>query len=376
MWRLWRTGSLPEAMSEHDKPAEADTDPDTTAEPPSGPPLAPPAPDPVDDLRTPPTAPVDGGPPAAAFFDLDKTVVAKSSTLAFGRELAREGMLGTSDVVKGAYGQLVYQLFGADDDRMEKSRTAMLELMRGWEAERVRRLVRETLQQVIDPLIYAEALELFEQHRRAGRDLYLVSSSGEEIVAPLAEYLGVPYVIATRAGIDADGCYDGTLEFYAYADHKGEAVRLEAERRGLELSASYAYSDSITDRTMLEAVGYPVAVNPDRELRALAVEHQWPVADFRRRVAVRERLSQVPHPATEIVAGAGALGAAGVAFWWWYHRRQQASALGRLLEAAPAPSLEPARKVAESSLRTGGGSLRDAGSWLGDAATRAGRWRP
>ena len=147
----------------------------------------------------------------------------------------------------------------------------MLELTRGWEADRVQRLVRETLQEIIDPLVYAEALELFEEHRQAGRDLYLVSSSGEEVVNPLAEYLGVPHVIATRAGIDDDGRYDGTLDFYAYGPYKADAIREEAERRGLDLAESYAYSDSVTDVPMLEAVGHPVAVNPDRDLRRTAM---------------------------------------------------------------------------------------------------------
>jgi phosphoserine phosphatase len=237
------------------------------------------------------------------------------------------------------------------------------------EAERVRRLVRETLQEIVDPMIYAEALELFEWHRQAGRDLYLVSSAGEEIVAPLADYLGVPYVIATRAGLDTDGCYDGTLEFYAYGDHKGEAIRAEAERRGLDLAVSYAYSDSITDLAMLEAVGYPMAVNPDKELRAAAEERGWPIRSFKRQVWLRRRLAEAPHPATEIVAGAGALGVAGVAaFWWWYHRRQQASALARLLDATPSPGLEPARRITSGSLRSGG-TLHTAGSWLGDAGS-------
>src|SRR5687767_8867226 len=133
----------------------------------------------------------------AAFFDLDKTVVAKSSTLAFGRPLYKEGLISPAIVIKGAYAQLAYQLLGANEGRMEKSRVALLELTKGWNAERVQRLVSETLQEIIDPLIYEEALELFEEHRRAGRALYLVSSSGVEVVKPLAEYLGVPHVIAT-----------------------------------------------------------------------------------------------------------------------------------------------------------------------------------
>ena len=252
---------------------------------------------------------------AAAFFDLDKTVVAKSSTLAFGRPMYRDGLIGPAMVMKVAYAQLVYQLFGADEDRMERSRVVMLELTRGWEADRVQRLVRETLQEIIDPLVYAEALELFEEHRKAGRDLYLVSSSGEEVVIPLAEYLGVPHVIATRAGIDDEGFYDGTLDFYAYGPYKADAMREEAERRGLDLAESYAYSDSVTDLPMLEAVGHPVAVNPDRELRRAAAARGWEVRDFVRPVAVRSRLSALPKPPPEVLVAALGLAAAAGVVW-------------------------------------------------------------
>ncbi len=252
---------------------------------------------------------------AAAFFDLDKTVVAKSSTLAFGRPMYRDGLIGPAMVMKVAYAQLVYQLFGADEDRMERSRVVMLELTRGWEADRVQRLVRETLQEIIDPLVYAEALELFEEHRKAGRDLYLVSSSGEEVVIPLAEYLGVPHVIATRAGIDDEGFYDGTLDFYSYGPYKADAMREEAERRGLDLAESYAYSDSVTDLPMLEAVGHPVAVNPDRELRRAAVARGWEVRDFVRPVAVRSRLSALPKPPPEVLVAALGLAAAAGLVW-------------------------------------------------------------
>jgi HAD superfamily hydrolase (TIGR01490 family) len=273
---------------------------------------------------------------AAAFFDLDKTVVAKSSALAFSRELYREGLLSPTAMLKGAYAQLVYQLFGADDDRMERSRVAMLELTRGWEAARVQRLIRDTLPEVVDPLVYAEALDLFDEHRAAGRELYLVSSSGIEIVAPLAEHLGVPHVLATLPGLDADGCYDGTLEFYCYGDDKAVAVRREAAARGLDLDASHAYSDSITDLPLLEAVGHPVAVNPDKDLRAVAAERGWTILDFRRPVRLRDRLRQVPRPPTELLAGAGALGMAALAGWIVYQRRPTAGPTDRLEESAAA----------------------------------------
>lgn len=270
----------------------------------------------------------------AAFFDLDKTVVARSSTLAFGRELYREGMISPTLVLKGAYAQLAYALLGANEERMEKSRVALLELTKGWESDRVQRLVRETLQEVIDPLIYQEALDLFEEHRRAGRDLYLVSSSGVEVVRPLAEYLGVPHVIATRPGLDEEGCYDGTLAFYCYAENKLTAIQEEADARGIDLAESYAYSDSATDLPMLESVGHPVAVNPDKELRAIATEREWEIVDFARPVALRSRLSHVPRPPTEVVAGASALSALALAGWVAYQRRNDDSVRGRVEHAA------------------------------------------
>jgi HAD superfamily hydrolase (TIGR01490 family) len=290
-------------------------------------------------------------PRTAAFFDLDKTVVARSSTLAFGPQLYKEGLISPGIVLKGAYAQFVYHLFGANDDRMERSRVALLELTKGWEAERIQRLVRETLHEVVDPIVYEEALELFDLHRREGRDLYLVSSSGVEVVRPLADYLGVPNVIATVSGIDEDGRYDGTLEFYSYGETKAVAIRAEAEERGIDLAASYAYSDSVTDIPMLEAVGHPIAVNPDKELRAHAEAQGWEIRDFRRPVALRSRLRQVPKPPMEAVAGAGAVGVAGLAAWVLYQRRQ----------AVPTGPRARIEEAAEAVLT---------------AASRAARWRP
>lgn len=250
---------------------------------------------------------------AAAFFDLDNTVIAGSSTHAFGRELYREGLVRRSVLLKAAYAGAVFTLFGASEERMERSRVQLLALTKGWDAQRVQQLVRETLQEVIDPLVYAEALDLFALHRRDERALYFVSAAGVEVVRPLAEYLGVPNVLASRPGIDDEGRYDGTLDFYCYGAAKADVMRAEAARLGLDLAASYAYSDSVTDIPMLEAVGHPVAVNPDRALRATALTRGWEVRDFSLPVRVRGRIPVVPRPPTEVVAGAGVLGALALA---------------------------------------------------------------
>jgi HAD superfamily hydrolase (TIGR01490 family) len=251
----------------------------------------------------------------AAFFDLDKTIIARSSTLVMGRTLMKDGLLSPTTVLRGLYAQVVYQLVGADHEKMEQMRHAALELTKGWEADRVRRLVRETVEEVIAPLAYQEALDLIGHHRRAGRDVWIISSSGEEIVEPFAEFLGVRDVIATRSGVDDDGCYDGTLEFYAYAGAKATAIRQTAEVRGYDLGRCYAYSDSITDLPMLSAVGHSTAVNPDRELRAAAVAMDWEVQDFHSPVRLRDRLPDVPTPRGEVLAGA--VGALAVGFVLW-----------------------------------------------------------
>src|SRR5688500_10143104 len=154
----------------------------------------------------------------AAFFDLDKTVIARSSTLAFGKPLMREGMISRGMILKAVYAQLVYHLLGADEAKMEKMRVALLELTKGWERDKLEALITETITDIIEPVIYAEALELIAEHRAARRRVYLVSSSGEEIVRPLAAFLGIPHFIATRARTDAEGRYTGELDFYCFGD--------------------------------------------------------------------------------------------------------------------------------------------------------------
>jgi phosphoserine phosphatase len=175
--------------------------------------------------------------------------------------------------------------------------------------------VLETMEEVVAPLVYQEALDLFEEHRGAGRDLWIVSSSGEEIVVPFAGFLGVGNVIATRSGVDDEGRYDGTLEFYAYAANKATAIRQVAEARGYDLADCYAYSDSITDLPMLMAVGHPTAVNPDRELRAAAEAMGWPTRFFASPVSIRDRLPHLQRPRNEVLVGALTALAAGVVAW-------------------------------------------------------------
>jgi HAD superfamily hydrolase (TIGR01490 family) len=197
----------------------------------------------------------------------------------------------------------------------------MLTLTRGWDQQHVKELVRETLDEVLSPIIYAEALELIEEHHAAGRKTVIVSSSPAETVEPIGEYLGVDDVIATRARIDANGRYTGELEFYAYAGYKADAIRELAVSEGINLAGSYAYSDSITDLPMLELVGHPVAVNPDRELARVAREREWDIRYFQRPVRLRDRVPAPPRGPT-LAAGAAVVGiATALVLYAWLRRR-------------------------------------------------------
>ena len=258
----------------------------------------------------------------AAFFDLDKTIIARSSSLALTRSFLKEGLIGRSFLLKSIYAQLLFHLFGADEAKMERMRDEAAKLTAGWEVEKVRRVVTEVLDEVITPLIYAEALELIHDHRAAGRLICIVSSSPEEIVEPLARMLGIEHWIATRPQI-VDGKYTGDLDFYAYGEHKASAMKDLAQKLGIELSGSYAYTDSETDQPMLEAVGHPVVVNPDKTLGRIALEEGWATEQFRNPVTLRDRLPSIPTPEVTLGNGLAAFaGIAGVAaLAWWLSRR-------------------------------------------------------
>src|SRR5918994_6865076 len=128
---------------------------------------------------------------SAAFFDLDKTVIAKSSTLAFGRSFFQGGLINRRAALKTAYAQFVFSLAGADAEQMERLRAQISAMCTGWDVATVHDIVRETLHEIVDPLVYAEAADLIEEHRAAGREIVIVSSSGEEMVGPIGEMLGV-----------------------------------------------------------------------------------------------------------------------------------------------------------------------------------------
>ncbi|GAA4797428.1 HAD family hydrolase [Streptomyces ziwulingensis] len=262
-------------------------------------------------------------PRSAAFFDLDKTVIAKSSTLTFSKSFYQGGLINRRAVLRTAYTQFVFLAGGADHDQMERMRKYLSALCRGWNVEQVQKLVAETLHDLIDPIIYDEAASLIEEHHAAGRDVVIVSTSGAEVVEPVGALLGADRVVATRMVVGDDGCFTGEVEYYAYGPTKAEAIKELAASEGYDLSRSYAYSDSATDLPMLEAVGRPHAVNPDRALRREALAREWPVLDFHRPVRLKQRIPGFSVPRRPTLVLAAVTGAAATAGLVWYLSRRR-----------------------------------------------------
>jgi len=259
----------------------------------------------------------------AAFFDLDKTIIAKSSVLAFSKPFQAGGLISRRGVLRSAYAQFVFMVGGADHDQVEKMRLFMTHLVAGWDVATVREIVADTLHNVVDPIVYDEAVRLIEEHHAAARDVVIVSTSGSEVVEPIGAMLGADRVIATRLA-EEDGHYTGAIEYYAYAEEKANAIRELARIRGYDLERSYGYSDSITDVPMLEAVGFPHVVNPDKELRKVAAERGWPVLVFVKPVALQSRLPVPPKPTLAALAVGGVV-AVGAAVWVGVRRSRESA---------------------------------------------------
>jgi HAD superfamily hydrolase (TIGR01490 family) len=263
----------------------------------------------------------------AAFFDLDKTVIAKASIMAFANDFRREGLLTRRTLAKGLWLQLVYVHLGAGSRKLNRIRQSVLALTRGWDQDHVRHIVGEKLSSAIDPITFCEAKDLIDEHRWQGRMVYLVSAAPAEIVDPVAQHLGAHGAVASVARIGADGRYTGDLERYAYGHEKAALICHLAGRDGLDLSGSFAYSDSATDLPMLEVVGHPVAVNPDRALRRIAQLRGWEILRFERLLeptwpleapaAGRTSRIWLGSAAAAAVAAAGGVGAVA-----WRHRSQ------------------------------------------------------
>ena len=219
---------------------------------------------------------------AAAFFDLDRTIISGSSVFVFGWVAYRNGLVSNAELAKDTANAARFKVAGAGDERTEAVKNRVLEAIEGVPVDTLTGLADEIIPRLLDD-VRREARGLIDLHSAAGRDTYIVSASPVEIVGKFAEAMEMTGGLGTVAD-QADGIYTGELaQPFCYGEGKADAIRRVAEEEGYDLTRSYAYTDSIGDLPMLEVVGHPVAVNPDSSLEAVAYHRGWPIVEFSRR---------------------------------------------------------------------------------------------
>lgn len=218
---------------------------------------------------------------AAAFFDLDRTLLRRSSALALAGSFRERRIISRTQVLKAAGWQLLFVLRGASHEAVRRAAEDGLVLLKGHTPGEIRDLVAGAMEPVLRPLVYAEPLRLIEQHRARGEEVFIVSATLQEIVDAIAADLGFDGALGTICEVK-DGVYTGHALRALHAENKATWV----SALGYDLAECTAYTDSHTDLPLLEVVGHPVAVNPDRRLRHIAAARGWPTLEFRERHAL------------------------------------------------------------------------------------------
>src|SRR5262249_33947972 len=203
----------------------------------------------------------------------------RSSALALAGSFRERGLISRRQLARAAAWQLLFVLRGASHKAVRTAAEDGLVVLRGFTPDEMRELVAEAMEPILRPLVYAEPLQLIEQHRERGESVYIVSATLQEIVQGIADDLGFDGALGTVCEV-VDGEYTGQAVRALHAENKADCVRELAESHGFALADCTAYSDSHTDIPLLEVVGHPVAVNPDRRLRRVAAERGWPVLEF------------------------------------------------------------------------------------------------
>jgi HAD superfamily hydrolase (TIGR01490 family) len=241
---------------------------------------------------------------AAAFFDLDKTLMAGSSGMVFARVANRKGFVPRGQLARWALDHLRYRLRGSSDVQTQAVVDVAKDVFADIAERDVERMAPEVLAGIL-PRIYPQMLDEVHRHQDEGRATFIVSAAGNDLVKALAAVLGMEGGIGTRWAVGTDGKYTGEMDGpFVYGKGKVEAMRQFAQRHDIDLGESWAYSDSVSDLPMLRAVGHAVVVNPDADLLEIARQEEWRVMRFER---LGRKLAIVG--ATALAAAAGGLAA-------------------------------------------------------------------
>jgi HAD superfamily hydrolase (TIGR01490 family) len=214
----------------------------------------------------------------AAFFDLDRTLIRRSSMLALAPALKRQGLIGWGALARASIWHAVYLVRGVSSSQLADAADQTFRLMRGWPVEELQTLIAAEIEPLA-ALAFPDAIQRMRAHQARGEHAVVVSASLVQLVEPLAQRLGLDAALGSHAEL-RDGRFTGRVESFLHGRAKADAVRVYAAEHGIDLAASSAYTDSRSDIELLEAVGHPYAVNPDRALRKLATARGWPILHF------------------------------------------------------------------------------------------------
>lgn len=253
----------------------------------------------------------------AAFFDLDKTLLPGSSLFLLAQGLYERDYYQIRDVLRLGWEQLLYRLSGRESDSgVNVAKKTALEFVEGRSRDELLEMGREIVKERIFPRLYDGIVQVIEHHQEQGDLTFLITASPSGVAEVIADGLNMTAGIGTRASVDEDGYFTGEIEGgLMHGEKKREAVQELAEEYDIDLTHSFAYSDSISDLPLLESVGHPQIVNPDSELRKVAHERGWPQYELRS----KRLLIMLGVPASLI--GVGLLGG-GIALGYWLGKRE------------------------------------------------------
>ncbi|HVF52839.1 MAG TPA: HAD-IB family hydrolase [Actinomycetota bacterium] len=268
------------------------------------------------------------GPTKAAFFDLDRTLIPGSSLFLLARGAYERDMFRVRDLLRFAWAQAMFRLRGEQKKNMERSQQSSLDFVAGRSQAELVSWGREIAEERILPLVYADIVRVIENHQERGELTFLVTAAPIELAQTIAEALGMTGAVATVSEVDTAGNYTGRIEGeIMHGPEKSKAVAEMAAAHNLDLDECAAYSDSMNDLPLLESVGHPHVVNPEHELKRIAMVRGWPVHELR----TRRRLLLVGIPAG---LGGVTLFVSGLSLGAWLERRRARRAGGPLERTA------------------------------------------
>jgi HAD superfamily hydrolase (TIGR01490 family) len=214
----------------------------------------------------------------AAFFDVDHTLLTRSSGTLYVKYLYQIGRAGIVDVLRSVFWLLEYKL---NLINMEKVTRKALKDVRGMREEELIEICNRWFEEMVKGYIYPEGQELVVNHRREGQIVTIITAATVYLARPLSKFLGIEHFLCTYLEVD-HGIFTGNVvEPMCYGEGKIYWAKRFCEERGIDLSQSYFYTDSITDLQLMQLVGHPVAVNPDPLLKREALKRNWKVMNFR-----------------------------------------------------------------------------------------------